>query len=239
MRPSKDSDSLTPLQAELRDAMAGWGCPLCELGLKAESAFIDSLNYERVLDLKTRDALKASRGLCHHHSQVWRDVQGSALGIAIVYRVSILDLLRDTDPSGTQSTGLFRRKRGATAVAEALSASQSCPACTVGQDTARRFSAVLIQDVPGEDFQARLVACGGLCLPHLREVLTLPGADRVCDQLIRCHRLVWEQLMGELEEFIRKNDYRFSEERMTPSESTSWTRALGLLTGDDCTGERS
>ncbi|MBN1249877.1 MAG: hypothetical protein JXC32_19600 [Anaerolineae bacterium] len=39
--------------------------------------------------------------------------------------------------------------------------------------------------------------------------------------------------MGELEEFIRKNDYRFSDERLTPQESTSWTRALSLLTGYD------
>ena len=67
--------------------MASQGCPLCRLATKAERTFIDSLNYERVLDLKTRDALKASRGLCDQHSRVWQNVQGSALGVAIVIAI--------------------------------------------------------------------------------------------------------------------------------------------------------
>ena len=63
------NDTLSPLQIGLREAMAEWGCPLCRLAERAEGAYIDSLNYERVLDLNTRDALKASRGLCARHSR--------------------------------------------------------------------------------------------------------------------------------------------------------------------------
>jgi hypothetical protein len=81
------------------------------------------------------------------------------------------------------------------------------------------------------DIQSLLMASGGLCLPHLRDVLTLPGASRVYETLMRCHRAAWVQLMGQLEEFIRKNDYRFQDERITPAESQSWTRALAILTG--------
>jgi hypothetical protein len=44
-------------------------------------------------------------------------------------------------------------------------------------------------------------------------------------------RQAWQRLMGELEEFIRKNDYRFADEVMTPEEGTSWTRVLDVIVG--------
>lgn len=227
--------ALTPLQQELREALAGWGCPLCRLADRAERAYIDALNYERVLDFNTRDQLQASRGLCHHHSRVWRDVQGSALGIAIVYRVALLDLLRDTADAASRSRGFLRRRTPAAASAadliEALAASQACPACEIGQQTARRFGAILLEDLGDAAVQSLLMASGGLCVPHLREVLALPGANRACDLLLRCHRAVWEGLMEALEALIRKYDYRFQEEQITPAEGLSWTRALSVLTG--------
>lgn len=231
MEPLLDAEKLTPLQLELREAATTWGCPLCKLADRAERTYVASLNYERVLDLKTRDALKASRGLCERHGQVWRNVQGSALGIAIVYRISILDLLRDTESHSEGARGLFSRRGRASAVSESLKASHECPACIIGEDTARRFGALLIKDLGDGALRSRLVACGGLCLPHLRAVLEMPGADRVSEPLLHCHRQVWERLLGELEEFIRKNDYRFSDEHTTPREGTSWTRALNILTG--------
>jgi len=204
---------------------------LCRLATKAERAFIDSLNYERVLDLRTRDALKDSRGLCGHHSRVWQHVHGSALGVAIVYRISVLDLLRDTEPDKVQSGAVFRRRRLAAAVAGRLGAESPCPACTISEDTAARFGAQLLEDIRDAEVQALLVACGGLCLPHLRQVLMLKGADRAHELLTHTQRQAWAQLMGELEEFIRKNDYRFAEESMTSEEGTSWMRAIDALVG--------
>lgn len=228
-----ESQGLAPLQVELRDVMATWGCPLCRLADKAERTFIESLNYERVLDLKTRDHLKASRGLCRRHGEMWRQVQGSALGIAIVYRISVLDLLRDSAGAAEKvsSGGLLRRRDRAADLAQALSAAEPCPACVVGEQTLSRYGAVLLRDVPDPALQRHLVACGGLCLPHLRDVLGMRGANRVLEPLLACHREAWEQLMGELEEYIRKNDYRFTGEPISTAEGRSWTRALALLTG--------
>ena len=82
----KTKPEFAPLQIELREAMTSWGCPLCRLSAKAEQAYIKSLNYERILDIKTRDALKASRGLCKTHTRQWEALQGSAFGIS--YRLS-------------------------------------------------------------------------------------------------------------------------------------------------------
>lgn len=227
----RDAGSSAPLRAELHDAMEGWGCPLCRLAARAEQAYVASLSYERVLDPATRDALKASRGLCPAHTRDWQHLQGSALGVAIVYRVTLLDLLRETEP-GEATGGLLQRKRKeAQALAERLEADGPCPACEVSRGAVARFGEVLLRELPSEDAEARLAACGGLCLPHLRTVLLLPGAGRAQEALIGVQRSVWLRLMAELEEFIRKNDYRFVEERMTEAEATAWTRTLDAIVG--------
>jgi hypothetical protein len=223
--------ALAPLQMELREAMGRWGCPLCRLSIKAEHAFIASLSYERVLDLNTRDALKASRGLCEPHTRYWQNLQGSALGIAIVSRISVLDLLRDTEEGKVRPASLFHRRDHAGELAAQLENHGPCPACEIGAGTVQRFGSLLLQDIKEEAVQRGLLASGGLCLPHLRTTLTLRGAERGVDALMRVQRQAWTQLMGELEEFIRKNDYRFTHEPMSDAEATSWTRVLDVLQG--------
>jgi hypothetical protein len=226
-----DSASSAPLRAELRDAMEGGGCPLCRLASRAERAYVASLSYERVLDLTTRDALKASRGLCASHTRFWADLQGSALGVAIVYRVTVLDLLRDTEPDTASGGFLSRKRREAQVLAERLEPRVPCPACEIGKSAVARFGEVLLTELADADVRRGFIACGGLCLPHLRTVLSLPQAGRGYEVLIEAQRTVWRGLMAELEEFIRKNDYRFVHEPMTETESTSWTRALDAVVG--------
>jgi len=229
--------TLSPLQIELREAMVAWGCPLCRLANRAERAFIDSLNYERVLDLKTRDALKASRGLCASHTRQWRALQGSALSMAIVYRISVLDLLRDTDSRKQNKTSLLRRGgKEATQLAATLESSVPCPACEIGEGTVQRFADLLLKDIVMQDMQALLRECGGLCLPHLRLTLSRPDAAKTYKLLIAVHRDIWETLMGELEEFIRKNDYRFRHEPLTEKEADAWIRALDVIVGSQMVG---
>lgn len=231
---AQNQSQLQPLQIELREAMAGWGCPLCKLARQAERTFIESLNYERVLDLKTRDDLKASRGLCERHTRDWRRVQGAALGMAIVYRVTLLDLLRDTeeDLDGKRGfLGLHNPRRAPDEIADALESQVPCPACEVGAGAVERFADVLLNDLKDPVVQHLLRDCGGLCLPHLRMTLRQKRARRSASTLIDVHREAWSALMKELEEFIRKNDYRFREEAMTSEEETSWTRVLDVVVG--------
>ena len=231
MRIMKSTPELAPLQIELREAMGDWGCPLCRLSAKAEKAYIRSLNYERVLDLKTRDCLKLSRGLCERHSRDWQELQGSALGIAIVYRVTVLDLLRDTDESKIKAQGLFRRQSNSDEIAQELEAHGPCLACEIGEGSVSRFTGLLLQDLDDPGLQKLLVQSGGLCLPHLRAALTHKIDANKTENLISLHRQAWQKMMGELEEFIRKNDYRFQDEKMTAEEGTSWSRVLDMILG--------
>lgn len=231
MREATGQD-LSPLQIELREAMATWGCPLCRLESRAEKRYLDSLNYERVLDINTRNAIKAARGLCPDHSRKWRAIQGSALGIAIVYRISVLDLLRDTKAVTQPSRALFRRATGAARIAATLEPSGPCPACALLDATSRRFADILLAELRADDVQALLRDCGGLCLPHLRMTLSRPRAGKAYKTLIAVQRQVWTGLMAELDEFIRKNDHRFQHEPMG-SERDAWLRALDVIVGLD------
>lgn len=214
--------------------MGAWGCPLCRLAAKAEATYLDSLNYERVMDFNTWDALQASRGLCERHSRAWEKLNGCALGLAMVNRVVLLNLQRATEPDapkGKLKDRLFRRGGGPATLADALEPTGDCPACTLAVQTAERFADVLLKDIREPEAQALLQACGGLCLPHLRMTLRRPGAPRGEAALIAAHRAVWAALMAELEEFIRKNDYRFQDEKVTEGEGTSWRRALDISVG--------
>jgi len=220
---------LAPLQIELREAMADPGCPLCRLAARAERNFVDSLNYERVLDLPTRDSLKASWGLCPQHTRQWQDLQGSALSMAIVYRISLLDLLRDTEE--LPQPKLLRRGRDAAQLAQTLEPSAPCIVCEIAAGTAQRFADLLLKDLSDPAEQLLLCDCGGLCLPHLRLALTRPGAGKHYRLLIDVHRAAWQTLMGELDEFIRKNDYRFHHEKLTATEADAWLRTLDTIVG--------
>ena len=47
---------------------------------------------------------------------------------------------------------------------------------------------------------------------------------------VAAQRAVWERLNGELEEFLRKSDYRFQKEPFG-AEKDSWQRAISAISG--------
>ena len=153
------------------------------------------------------------------------------MGLAIVYRVTVLDLLRDTDPEKAKPQGLFHRQPGSADMAEQLEPHGTCLACDIGAGSVKRFGGMLVHDIVDADMQNLLLDCGGLCLPHLRDVLSQKMRTHAYEALIQVQRKVWQNIMGELEEFIRKNDYRFLDEVLSEEEGTSWSRVLDVIVG--------
>ena len=222
------NQQLTPLQCELREVLQQPGCPLCHLVARAEQTFLDSLTYERIIDVPTREALQQSRGMCARHARDWRALKGSALPIALVYHAGIKDLLRDTESE--PGRGLFRKPVTGAQLAQQLDASVPCPVCQLGEQTAARYGGVLLDDINDAEVQAALEACGGLCLTHLRLVLRHAGLSGKAKTLVAVQRRIWAALHDELSEFLRKNDYRFTSDPMG-AERDSWLRALHILSG--------
>jgi len=220
--------TMTPLQHRLRETLALGGCPLCRLAEQDEQAFLQSLTYERILDILTRETLQRARGLCAPHARAWRAVRGCALPVALVYRPIIKDLLAQTELQAAQ--GWFSRSASPHQIGERLATAAPCPACRVGEATARRYAEVLLRDVGNEEVRAALIRGGGLCLPHLRLTLQASGPATGYQALLAAQREAWSALMAELDEFIRKNDYRFQHEALG-DERDAWLRALNALVG--------
>ena len=77
---------------------------------------------------------------------------------------------------------------------------------------------------------AALAASDGLCLPHLRRALELVRTESAFESLLAVTRERLLELQSELDEFIRKHDYRFQSEGFD-SEGDSWLRAIGIICG--------
>jgi hypothetical protein len=73
-------------------------------------------------------------------------------------------------------------------------------------------------------------AAADFCIPHLAILLETTKDTDISDQLFAMEGNNLMGLWNELQEFIRKHDYRYSDEPYG-SESNSWIRAIHKLTG--------
>lgn len=202
------------LYHELLSAVQRQECPLCHLVLAASQKRLAYLFHEEVNDPPTRYALRASLGFCARHAASCVQV-GHALGVAILYK----DIVEQV-----QARLLQAQKQGW----RALNAAQ-CPECLEEQHDEERFSRALAASLTEPEMQEAYKRGQGLCLLHLRSVLrhTTPEGLHPL-QMAEQRRL--QELKEDLDEFVRKNDYRFSQEPMG-RERDSWLRALQKVTG--------
>jgi len=215
------------LYFELRDVLQTGGCPLCRLGWRAATRTIDTLNYEGVNDPGLRRTLRNAHGLCRRHAWQWTKMRGSPLGVAIVYKNLVKDLietLESREPIVVRARG---NRRGA---ATRLAAAGHCPACHAEDEAAERYGLTLLAHLGETELVDSYTQAGGLCLPHLRTVLVL--ADDAQSRTVQAWQLaIYCGLHEQLAEFIRKHDHRFSQEPFG-AEKDSWTRAVAALAGE-------
>lgn len=230
-----------PYYNELHDALTQPGCAFCRLLDKAANVQIDSMLWERVNDPKNQEVLKQSRGYCHHHG--WMLVRsGAALSITILMK-SVMDTLIDVlaRHDGTQiedlplhqlrhALNLPHTEPTAQLVAE-LSPQVACPICTDLQKLEHGYASTLLDHLTGPDsLAATFEQSAGLCLLHFRRVLLVAMPGEALNTLLAIQQTIWQQLHDELAEFVRKNDYRFSDEPVG-EEGNAWRRALAVISG--------
>jgi hypothetical protein len=98
-----------------------------------------------------------------------------------------------------------------------------CPACAVEEVAEGRYLAAL-ERLDRRHLQTALRRGPGfLCIRHLQRLHDGPARELLRERL--------HALLAELEEFRRKQDYRFADEA-PGSERDSWLRAVRALGGD-------
>lgn len=209
---------------ELLDAVRNAkGCPLCDIEASSVKRYFESLLHESVNDPGVRAALIRSRGYCERHAHYLQS-HGDGLGIAILYQDQIKLFLRSLDDLQTVSSKVARKRTCARRT-------EACPACRMQNDCRSRYGSTLIDWLHDQEMRSSLDASHGFCVPHFLALLDMPMDTKARTFLAEMQRARVTSLLRELEEFHRKQDYRFSHEGYG-RESDSWSRAIRMMVGE-------
>ncbi len=157
---------------------------------------------EQVNDPSFRQEFLAGGGFCRPHA--WRLVaHHDILGTAILYRALLGD------------AGQHRQPRA------------RCPLCPSYESSQRLALDMLEHSIGDATFEEKFAASDGLCNTHFEMALQGGGAER---RLRRLQQRTRDRLLGQLDELIRKQDYRFMGEPET-GEGDSWLRAVNAAAG--------
>lgn len=102
-----------------------------------------------------------------------------------------------------------------------------CPLCESREVAERIASETLVAHLDDERVLERLRRSDGLCNEHYERAMTSSRRSR---RLAGAQRAAREALIGQLDELIRKQDYRFQEEPLG-EEANVWLRAVAAVSG--------
>jgi hypothetical protein len=221
---------------EVLDALDRPGCALCRLATRSVLEYFASLGHEQVNDVTLRDELRAANGFCPRHAWLFHESSGNRLGVAIVYR----DLLHHAVERGLGGgegldLGGLGQKLGRllhAGKAHCPAPAAACTACHFERDAEERYASAFVDQLGESNLRERYARSAGFCLPHLSRALTREGraADRAWLRANAEQRM--RSLIGELDEYIRKHDYRFRHEGFG-DEKDAPERAVARLVGSN------
>ncbi len=227
---------------DLVDALSQPGCAICQLLRRDSERSLDALLYEYVNDPEVRAAFRARRGLCNEHSWELSRHTGNLLGIVLLYRGVIDEVLgafRQELPeippaAGHRTAGRAGglHKQAVQALIKALQPGKKCMICETLAAAERQYLEVFSEYVTDEKILGLYRQSDGLCLPHFRQILKITGATERLALLVSIQHGIWSRLYADLQEFIDKSDYRrISEEK--GAEGDSWRRAIRGTAGEE------
>ena len=195
---------------EVREGRAEPGCVVCRLTQRAVSRYIQSLAYEQVNDIAVRRELRRARGFCNRHAYQWLREARSTLGTALIYRDVLRAALADL-------SGDVPRDRGLGAWLRPTKRHSSCLVCHAQREAEARYVDALVAVLASD---GGLDPGDGLCRRHALAAIRAGGP------LAEHTRKIVEGLIDDLDEVIRKEDYRFRGEPRTDSERSAPARAI-------------
>jgi hypothetical protein len=200
----------------LLDQLKDPSCPVCAQTRLSMKNFLDSYLYEGVNDDSHWNALSAAGGWCASHA---RQLEGFSDGLAIslFYRHEIRKRVASLG-SRPQKTGFFSKNKKI----------PPCPGCVYQGEVETGQIHLLALSLGEEDFWTAFEAHLGLCLPHTQATLQrLKGPQAEKFKALAGAKL--EALCAELDEIVRKNDYRNTQKM--GAEGDAWKRALSRVYG--------
>ncbi|MFO7881127.1 MAG: DUF6062 family protein [Kosmotogaceae bacterium] len=201
---------------ELLRALDYDSCPVCTVLKNYIVKYFDDLLYEAVNDIDRRKTIKNSLGFCKKHAHVMYSL-GDPLGHSILYSDLINVLTEKTYQKAT--SGEIPLKY------------QKCPACIFEEEQEKYLISVFLKSVEIQEFFNKYRGSFGLCFPHFKKIVEFCEDNNTLEKIKKTEIQIFSELRNELNEFVRKCDYRFSNEGFS-SEKNSWIRAIKKLVGD-------
>ncbi len=226
--------------SKLRKALGSPGCPICRIGDEDGRHYLATVLHEYVNDWSTRTRLTDSWGFCRRHAWSFLSLEwgrfhdGMSTANLTQWQVSrVLEVLREVSapPPRRRRLGRPRPDPFLSSLGSRFQPGRQCPACESQQQGEHYALRVLLEHL-GEDGEiSRLYrASSGVCFGHLRVALEEPDLDAGLRTLVALQRARLEGLYVELEEYLRKHDYRFAGEPYA-SELDAFIRATEFLAG--------
>lgn len=233
---SRDSDAL-------RAACRREGCPVCNVILEHMQMVMDAWQYEGFTDVEHRHEVIRTRGFCPLHT--WQLCQmHTTFQLAVIYREVLTDVLSTLErgqasapsaPAAFPGAAFLGRLRGdhrPSNLDDMRPVFEQCYFCQARASIEQRLVDTLIALLHSQEDRALLSRSMGLCLLHFSQALSQAEArdPEEVHHLLDCQHTCMRRVLDEVEELVRKHDYRFSDEPQG-DEMTSWRRAAELCAG--------
>lgn len=228
---SRDSDSL-------RAVFSREGCAICAVILENMQIIMDSWQYEGFTNVDHRHELIRTRGFCPLHT--WQVAQlPTSFQLAVVYRevltevVGVLEREQQAAESSKKRTFLDRMKPQHAPSSDGVRPLfEQCYFCQARERIEARLIDTFVGLLHAQEVRDQMSQSTGLCLLHFSqarawaETRDAEGARYLLD----CQQVCLKRVLGEVEELVRKHDYRFQDEPRG-DEMTSWRRAAEVCAG--------
>lgn len=215
------------LQDDLKEALAREGCAVCRISYRAVARFLELMLYDQVNEQNVRKAVRDGLGYCNRHAWQMREMRGSALGLTLLYRDALLQMEEQVS-AAPRTDARMRLDKLRSQIARALLPRAECFGCQQQREIEGRYLSSFLNLLGDSKFVEKFAASDGLCRLHLPRAAEAAPNAAALKILWDTQHAIHQRLLAELNEFIRKNDYRFAAEGFG-REGDAWIRALALM----------
>ncbi len=218
------------------------GCPICRLAHEAAVQSIAAFLWEHANDSQAREPVNKSLGLCPPHTRLLvaseLSSSGTLPGVHMIYELLAKKASESllTAQKNTRTTNFFRKLLPfmKTSRQEILKATGTCPICEVTGQSALNYLSTLYEQLPrNAELRSIYEGSDGICMAHIRL-----GNERFADTYPQSAELINGYAADALQknrksmlEYIRKQNWEYSDEALTADERVAWLKTLAFFTG--------
>ena len=211
--------------SEVHLSLTSATCPLCAaLGQALQAYFVD-LQYNLVVSQDTRQSLAQQHGLCCQHTWHFQGL-ASPQGISEGYVPLMAGALAALRPLEQQKSTQAAQQLDAL-----LATPETCPACRLLVEVIKVQIDALLSLLTSAGGRERYTRGRGLCLPHLRAVLSADLPDELAAFLVQRQVQRIEEISEDMRSYTLKRE-ALRRGLHNRDEENAWRRALVQLVGE-------